>query len=129
MSKSMLKSSLKIASNILLFISLTLMVLTVWLQNFYLAVATISISIIGVLVSLFSNEGFNVKMFTKDLNLYFFIVSIIIGISEMINNKTLFYVGLVLFVLMIFLYLIPLFVTEKEDKKIKPTNIVSWFFC
>jgi len=119
MSKSMLKSSLKIASNILLFISLTLMVLTVWLQNFYLAVATISISIIGVLVSLFSNEGFNVKMFTKDLNLYFFIVSIIIGISEMINNKTLFYVGLVLFVLMIFLYLIPLFVTEKEEKKTK----------
>ena len=119
MNKSMLKSSLKIASNILLFLSLTLMVLTVWLENFYVAVAAISISGLGVLVSLFSNEKIGLKMFTKDLNLYFFIVGILVSVSVIIASQVLFYVGLVLFVLMIFLYLIPLFVTEKEDKPSK----------
>ena len=117
MNKSVLKSSLKVASNILLFLSLALMVVTVWLENFYVAVAAIAISGVGVLVSLFSNEGINLKMFTKDLNLYFFIVSIIISVSVIVANQTLFYVGLVLFLLMIFLYLIPLFVTEKEEKQ------------
>ena len=112
MNKSMLKSSLKIASNILLFLSLTLMVLTVWLENFYVAVAAISISGLGVLVSLFSNEKIGLKMFTKDLNLYFFIVGILVSVSVIIASQVLFYVGLVFFVLMIFLYLIPLFVTE-----------------
>lgn len=119
MNKSMLKSSLKIASNILLFLSLTLMVLTVWLENFYVAVAAISISGLGVLVSLFSNEKIGLKMFTKDLNLYFFIVGILVSVSVIIASQVLFYVGLVFFVLMIFLYLIPLFVTEKEDKPSK----------
>lgn len=119
MNKSMLKSSLKIASNILLFLSLTLMVLTVWLENFYVAVAAISISGLGVLVSFFSNEKIGLKMFTKDLNLYFFIVGILVSVSVIIASQVLFYVGLVFFVLMIFLYLIPLFVTEKEDKPSK----------
>lgn len=119
MNKSMLKSSLKIASNILLFLSLTLMVLTVWLENFYVAVAAISISGLGVLVSLFSNEKIGLKMFTKDLNFYFFIVGILVSVSVIIASQVLFYVGLVFFVLMIFLYLIPLFVTEKEDKPSK----------
>lgn len=119
MNKSMLKSSLKIASNILLFLSLTLMVVTVWLENFYVAVAAITISGLGVLVSLFSNEKIDLKVFTKDLNLYFFIVSILVSVSVIIANQVLFYVGLVFFVLMIFLYLIPLFVTEKEDKPSK----------
>ena len=119
MNKSMLKSSLKIASNILLFLSLTLMVLTVWLENFYVAVAAISISGLGVLVSFFSNEKIGLKMFTKDLNLYFFIIGILVSVSVIIASQVLFYVGLVFFVLMIFLYLIPLFVTEKEDKPSK----------
>lgn len=119
MNKSVLKSSLKVTSNILLFLSLALMVVTVWLENFYVAVAAISVSGLGIIVSLFSNEGISLKIFTKDLNLYFFIVSIIISVSVIVANKTLFYVGLVLFLLMIFLYLIPLFVTEKEDKPSK----------
>lgn len=119
MNKSVLKSSLKVTSNILLFLSLALMVITVWLENFYVAVAAISVSGLGIIVSLFSNEGISLKIFTKDLNLYFFIVSIIISVSVIVANKTLFYVGLVLFLLMIFLYLIPLFVTEKEDKPSK----------
>lgn len=117
MKKETLNSSLKIASNVLLFVSLILMVITVWKENYYVGVGTIAISALGILVCLLSNKG--LEIFTKDLNLYFFIVAIIIAVSKIIAEKTLFYVGLVLFLLMILLYLIPLFVTEKEDKPLK----------
>ena len=119
MNKEALKSSFKITSNVLLFVSLLLMVLSVGLDEFefYLGVAAIVISVIGILATLFRGEG--IKIFTKDLNLYCFLVVIIISVATIISNKILFYIGLVLFLLMILLYLIPLFVTEKEDKPAK----------
>ena len=120
MNKETLKSSLKLTSNLILFLSLALMVLTVWLENFYLGVATIAISAMGVVASVLSEKG--VKIFTQDLNLYFFVVAIIIAIASIYSVKVLFYIGLVLFLLMILLYLIPLFVTEKEDKPAKGKN-------
>ena len=120
MDKSLVKSSLKIVSNVLLFISLALMVLNVWLEKeYYISIIAITISIVGLLVTLFSHEGPFLKVFVKELNLYFFVVCIIIGISVMSAIKTLFYIGMVLFILMIVLYLIPLFVAEKEDKNNK----------
>lgn len=117
MNKQTLKSSLKLTSNLILFLSLLLMVLTVWLENFYLGVAAISISVVGIIASVLSNEG--IRILTKDLNLYFFVVAIIISVATITSNKILFYIGLVLFLLMVLLYLIPLFVTEKEDKPAK----------
>lgn len=123
MNKSLVKSSLKIVSNVLLFISLALMVINVWLEKeYYVSFAAIAISVVGVLVTLFSNDGPFFKVFVKELNLYFFIVCIIIGFAVMLSNQILFYVGMVLFILMIVLYLIPLFVTEKEDKKTKKSK-------
>ena len=122
MNKSLVKSSLKIVSNVLLFISLALMVINVWLEKeYYVSFAAITISVVGVLVTLFSNDGPFLNVFVKELNLYFFIVCIIIGFAVMLSIKVLFYIGMVLFILMIVLYLIPLFVTEKEDsiQKIK----------
>ena len=117
MKDNTIKSSLKIASNILLFITLALMVITVWLENLYLGIATVSISVLSILVSIFSADELNVKHFWKDLNIYFFIVAIVIGLSMIIANKILFYIGIVLFVLVILLFLIPMFVSEKEENK------------
>lgn len=123
MNKSLVKSSLKIVSNVLLFISLALMVINVWLEKeYYVSFAAITISVVGVLVTLFSNDGPFLNVFVKELNLYFFIVCIIIGFAVMLSIKVLFYIGMVLFILMIVLYLIPLFVTEKEDKKAKKSK-------
>lgn len=117
MKNNTIKSSLKIAANILLFITLALMVVTVWLENLFLGVATISISVLSILVCIFSADEINVKSFWKDLNIYFFVVAIIIGLSIVLANKILFYIGIVLFVLVILLFLIPMFVSEKEEGK------------
>lgn len=117
MDKKVLRASFKITSNVFLFVGLLCMVLTVWLEHYYLAIGTILTAVLGILVSLFSNEKANLKDFLKDLNVYFFIVVILVCLSLVLANKILFYVGMVLFILMIVLYLIPLFVTEKEETK------------
>lgn len=119
MDKTALKKALKFAAGLLLFVSLGLMVLTVWLENFYLSIGSIVVSVVSLAVTILSAEKFDIKEIWKDLNIYFFLVSIVVCLSVTISSQILFYVGLVLFIFVILLYFIPLFVVENEDKKNK----------
>ena len=119
MDKTALKKALKFAAGLLLFVSLGLMVLTVWLENFYLSIGSIVVSVVSLAVTILSAEKFDIKEIWKDLNIYFFLVSIVVCLSVTISSQILFYVGLVLFIFVILLYFIPLFVVENEDKKTK----------
>ena len=122
MNKSVLKNSFKAASNILLMISLALMVVAVYLENFYLSVGGIALSVVSIIVTILSAEDFSLKSIFKELNMYFFIVAIIVNLSVLLNERVLFYVGLVLFILMILLYFIPMFFEEKEDNEQNKKN-------
>ncbi len=122
MNKSVLKNSFKAASNILLMISLALMVVAVYLENFYLSVGGIALSVVSIIVTILSADSFSLKSIFKELNMYFFIVAIIVNLSVLLNEKVLFYVGLVLFILMILLYFIPMFFEEKEDNEQNKKN-------
>ena len=122
MNKSLLKNSFKAASNVLLMITLALMVVAVYLENFYISVGGITLSVVSIAVTVLSVDEFTFKSIFKELNMYFFVVSIVVNLSVMLSQKVLFYVGLVLFILMILLYFIPMFFEEKEDKKGKKAN-------
>lgn len=117
MNKKTIESTFKFASNLLLFIGLILMVLTVWLENYYLSIATIVVCVISMVITILGAEKPKIKEALKDINLYFYVVCIILSLSVTISSKILFYIGLVLFILVIFLYFIPMFVNEKEDSK------------
>ena len=123
MDKNTFKKSLAITSNVLLIVNLILMLLCAWQEYFYLSIFTISLSIIGIVITLLSASEYTPKTMFKELNTYFFVVSILVCLSVVLLNKVLFYVGVALFVLMILLYFIPLFINEKEDtNKDKPQN-------
>ena len=119
MNKNVLKETFKVASNILLILSLGLMVVAVYLENFYLSLGGIVLSAVSIIITALSADELSLKGILKELNLYFFLVSVIVNLSVILNEKVLFYVGLVLFILMILLYFIPMFFEEKEDKKNK----------
>lgn len=119
MNKNVLKETFKVASNILLILSLGLMVVAVYLENFYLSLGGIVLSAVSIIITALSANELSLKGILKELNLYFFLVSVIVNLSVILNEKVLFYVGLVLFILMILLYFIPMFFEEKEDKKNK----------
>ena len=122
MNKSLLKNSFKAASNVLLMITLALMVVAVYLENFYISVGGITLSVVSIAVTVLSVDEFTFKSIFKELNMYFSVVAIVVNLSVMLSQKVLFYVGLVLFILMILLYFIPMFFEEKEDKKGKKAN-------
>ena len=117
MNKNVLKETFKVASNILLILSLGLMVVAVYLENFYLSLGGIVLSAVSIIITALSADELSLKGILKELNLYFFLVSAIVNLSVILNEKVLFYVGLVLFILMILLYFIPMFIAEKEEKK------------
>lgn len=110
-------STFKVASNALLFIGLILMVVTVWLENYYLSVGTIVVCAISLIITILGANKPKIIEALKDINLYFFVVCIVLSLSVTMANKILFYVGIVLFILVLFLYFIPMFVNEKEDNK------------
>lgn len=117
MEKNSNKSMFNIASNSLLFIGLILMVVTVWLENYYLSVGTVVVCAVSLLITILGAEGPKFKGMWKEINLYFFVVCIVLSLSVTLASKMLFYIGIVLFILVIFLYFIPMFVTEKEETK------------
>lgn len=119
MKKDVFKNSCKIASNILLVISLMLLVLAVWLNEKFLGLSTLVVSITSIAIVIISQDQINIKTVLSDLNLYFFLVSIILSISVILDNKSIFYIGIVLFILVLFLYFISIFVEEKDIKKKK----------
>lgn len=119
MNKNVLKNTFKAASNVLLMIALGLMVVSVYLENFYLSFGGIVLSAVSIVITILSADELKAKSIFKELNLYFFLVAIVVNLSVILNEKVLFYVGLVLFILMILLYFIPMFFEEKEEKKSK----------
>lgn len=111
------KNSLKMSSNILLLVTLALMAVTAWTDEFYLSIATISLSVVSIVVTVLSVDEMTFSNVIKEINNYFFIVTILIALSVTLTSQILFYIGLVLFIMVIFLYFIPMFVKEKEEKK------------
>lgn len=111
MEQNTFKKSLKLASNILLIATLVLMVFALRMEHYYLAIATIAASAISIAITILANE--NIETAAKDLNIYFFVVSTILALSVTLALQILYYIGLILFILMAILYLIPLFASEK----------------
>ena len=74
MNKNLLKKSCNVAANVLLIVALAVMVVAVYLQNYYLALATITLSVLCIVISVLGAEEMKLSKILKDLNIYFFIV-------------------------------------------------------
>ena len=73
------KNSLKMSSNILLLVTLALMAVTAWTDEFYLSIATISLSVVSIVVTVLSVDKMTFSNVIKEINNYFFIVTILIA--------------------------------------------------
>jgi hypothetical protein len=113
MEQNTFKKTLKLASNILLIANLVLMVFALRMEHYYLAVATIASSAVSIVITALGHE--KIEDAAKNLNIYFFVVSVILALSVTIPSQILYYIGLILFILMAILYLIPLFMNEKQQ--------------
>lgn len=120
--KTELKKVFKITSDVLLYLTSILLVVTLWLENNIIASASICMSLIAIVLLIISIEKFDVKKIFSDINVYYFIVLIVLGISRIIGSDILFRVGLVLFVVLILVYFGIIFLkkgVKKGEKKSK----------
>ncbi len=115
--KSSVQNMLSMISNITLIVVASLMVLGVWLQyeNYVnvIAYACITMSVIGIVVSVLETKK-PIEVF-KQLNIYAFLVVIVIAISIILSSRILLYIGLALFGLTLILFMVPI-VGEKLSK-------------
>lgn len=120
--KNELKKVFKITSDVLLYLTSVLLVVTLWLENNIIASASICMSLIAIILLVVSLEKFDMKKIFFDINVYYFIVLIVLGISRIISSDILFRVGLVLFVILILVYFGLIFLkkgVKKGEKKSK----------
>ncbi len=114
-----LKESCKFAINILLFVNFIVLILAVWLDLNILAIMAITLGALSIGVSMMAAEEFKFKIIVKDLNIYFFLVAIIIGISVIMVESWLLYIGLALFFLVLLFYAITILFDDKNAKETK----------
>ncbi len=113
------KNIFSIASNVMLAICAVMMVVTVWLQyesyTNILAIFCVTASACGIL---FTGIGSgSLRNFIKQLNIYTFIVIILIAVSILISSQVLLYIGIGLFALTLILFFIPIVVEATEKRK------------
>ncbi len=111
------KKTLQIANNILLYVVSILLLLSVWLELTIFHFATISMAVLSLIISVISKDEIKPKFIFSDMNLYYFLVTIIIAISKVINSNKLFYVGIGLFAIVLVLYIIFTFIINQDKKK------------
>ena len=104
MEQNTFKKTLKLASNILLIANLVLMVFALRMEHYYLAVATIASSALSIVITALGHE--KIEDAAKNLNIYFFVVSVILALSVTIPSQILYYIGLILFMIIPHYYIL-----------------------
>ena len=95
-----------------------LLLLSVWLELTIFHYATISMAVLSLVISVICKDEIKPKFIFSDMNLYYFIVTIIIAISKIINSNKLFYVGIGLFAIVLVLYIIFTFIVNHNNLKV-----------
>ena len=76
MNKNVLKSTFKAASNVLLILALGLMVVAVYLENFYLSIGGLVLSAASIVITVLSADELKAKSIFKELNIFYTFVFI-----------------------------------------------------
>ena len=115
--KKEFKEILKVSSDVMLYVASITLVVTLWIDNIILASAAICMSVLAIVSFILSLEEIKANKVFKDINVYYFSLLILIGVSRILNNENLFRIGLALFVLLTLVYAFFAFL-KKEDKGI-----------
>lgn len=114
-----MKKIFKTSSDVMIYVISIILILTVWLESKLLGVCVITMSLISIALSVLSNEKISFKDIITDINIYYFIVAIVLALSKVLMLENLFYIGLVLFVIVLVLYIIFMIIFKSKDDKNK----------
>lgn len=119
--KKEFKQILKLSSNAMLYVASIILVASLWIENNILGTTVVAMSVIAIVLFALSSE--EIKDMFKEINVYYFVVLILLGISRILDSQTLFNVALAIFVILLLVYIFFTFI--KKDNKDEVKNEVA----
>lgn len=124
--KKEFKEILKLSSNAILYVASIILVASLWIENNILGTTVIALSVISIVLFAISCE--TKKDVFKEINVYYFVILILLGISRILDSQTLFNIAIALFVILLLVYIFFTFIkkdTKEEDTKKELTKEVK----
>lgn len=124
--KKEFKEILKLSSNAILYVASIILVASLWIENNILGTTVITLSVISIVLFAISCE--TKKDVFKEINVYYFVILILLGISRILDSQTLFNIAIALFVILLLVYIFFTFIkkdTKEEDTKKELTKEVK----
>ena len=118
--KKEFKQILKLSSNAMLYVASIILVASLWIENNILGTTVVAMSVIAIVLFALSSEA--IKDIFKEINVYYFVVLILLGISRILDSQTLFNVAIAIFVILLLVYIFFTFI--KKDNKAEVKNEV-----
>lgn len=119
--KKEFKQILKLSSNAMLYVASIILVASLWIENNILGTTVVAMSVIAIVLFALSSEA--IKDIFKEINVYYFVVLILLGISRILDSQTLFNVAIAIFVILLLVYIFFTFI--KKDNKAEVKNEVA----
>lgn len=119
--KKEFKQILKLSSNAMLYVASIILVASLWIENNILGTTVVAMSVIAIVLFALSSEA--IKDIFKEINVYYFVVLILLGISRILDSQTLFNVAIAIFVILLLVYIFFTFI--KKDNKDEVKNEVA----
>ena len=110
------KKSFKIVSEILEILVLLLISIIILTKNYYAMIVGVTISVIGIIMSIFVSEKISLKDVIKNIKIYFFIDTLLFNISKLFDLSIL-YVLTIIFAIILLLVSFIFLISDKNDSK------------
>ncbi|MFA6843162.1 MAG: hypothetical protein WCR33_02065 [Bacilli bacterium] len=97
-------------------LAISLVLLIVYEKDIFIY-TTITIGAFNILFSVLALDKINGKALANNINLYYYIMVILIAISKMLKSEIMFRICIGLFILIIVVYILEIFITKKKKAK------------
>lgn len=111
------KQILKLSSNAMLYVASIILVASLWIENNILGTTVVAMSVIAIVLFALSSEA--IKDIFKEINVYYFVVLILLGISRILDSQTLFNVAIAIFVILLLVYIFFTFIKKDHKDEVK----------
>lgn len=115
--KKEFKQILKLSSNAMLYVASIILVASLWIENNILGTTVVAMSVIAIVLFALSSEA--IKDIFKEINVYYFVVLILLGISRILDSQTLFNVAIAIFVILLLVYIFFTFIKKDNKDEVK----------
>lgn len=118
--KKEFKEVLSLASNVLLYVISLVLLLSLYLEINIIFVICIAMSFLAILIHFLSLD--DIKVWYKSINIFYFLILLVLSFGKLLYNDLIFNLGLALFVILILAYIFFSFIKKQKEVIVTDDN-------